>query len=95
MQVLADLKRRPLQKHLAIMRVLILEILEILEILIQTIGIAGDRPPRYGKKASVGQDRQILPCSGSGEPELQRWAFLFLYRIKIGRALLRLPSVRE
>ena len=22
----------------------------------------------------VGQARQILPCSGSGEPELQRWA---------------------
>ena len=37
MQVLADLKCRPLQKHLTIMRVLILEILEILEILLQTI----------------------------------------------------------
>ena len=58
--------------------------------------IAGDRPPRYGKKTPplhrraracpspcvwlaeritpVGQDRPILTRSGSGDPELQRWA---------------------
>ena len=37
---------------------------------------AGDRPPHYGKKKrfsfhAVGQDRQILTRSGSGDPELQ------------------------
>ena len=36
---------------------------------------AGAWPPRYGscgvRSSSVGQDRQILPCSGSGDPELQ------------------------
>ena len=50
--------------------------------------IARDRPSRYGKKrhpftegpviarapGPVSQDRLILTRSGSGEPELQRWA---------------------
>ena len=37
-------------KKMLVAREIILEILEILEILLQTIKIAGDRPPRYGKK---------------------------------------------
>ena len=51
MQVLTDLKRHPLEKMLAA-REIILEIVEIVEILLllQTISIAGDRPPRDGKK---------------------------------------------
>ena len=46
MQVLADLKCRSLQKHLATMRVLILEILFILAILLQTIKASRGTGPR-------------------------------------------------
>ena len=63
MQVLADLKRRPLQKHLAIVRALILETLEILLILLQTINITGDRPPHYELRTfeASRRGRALLP----------------------------------
>ena len=55
MQVLADLKKHLLQKRFRRSEGL------ILKILLQTIKIAGDRPPRYELRTFEASDRESSP----------------------------------